>query len=217
MNQYIKERVLPQGDLALKRRRIQQEAAVITHEDFTNAVEEVKRLSNELKMKPKKKPGRPPKAANKKSTPAHSEEDTKEYPSPLPLKQRVTKRPKTSAIILRSPRPSSSSSSDESQRPTAAIVDDYVLLKFIPEGKKRIPAYYVGCVTSHTLGSDSWTIQVMRRNRSSVNQFVFPDQSDIATYSQDDIVRVLRKPKCIPNRGVYCFSDDFSDFHTSLR
>ncbi len=50
LSRCIATRALPVGELAIKRRRIQQEAAVITHEQFTKAVEDVQRLAAVKKL-----------------------------------------------------------------------------------------------------------------------------------------------------------------------
>ncbi len=164
------------------------------------------------------------------SPPGSSSEDSddsvaKEYPKPQPLRKRVKgtvfpsstfviRRPATVAAPLT---PASTTSSDSQRRTIEAIADDYVLLKWQPAGKKRVPVYYVCHVASHTPGSDVWTLHCMRRYRSATTQFVFPEQPDIGEYSAEDIVCVLPPPKCAANRSVHNFKFDFSPYLTLLR
>jgi hypothetical protein len=217
----ISTRPAPLGQLSLKRKKIQQNAAVITHEMYTEAIEEIDRLAAAKKSVPPTAK-RHPKSISSDDT---NDSINKEYPMPPPLKKpvpplkKLVGRPKGSSLIIRSGcQPSTSSSNSDVQHGVIhAKVDDYVLVKFQPVAKKRIPTYYVGYVTAHCPGSNSWTVKCMRRHRASQNQFVFPQQPDIHLYSADDIVCVLSPPKCPPNRSVYHFSNDFSPYLSALR
>jgi hypothetical protein len=165
MSRMMKRKV-PATEEAKKRRRIQQNAAILTVEDYLVATPQPKI----------------PRANTKKSS--------------VPLK------------ITPCPIELSSSSSDEEVMSLHVSANDFVLLRLVSEGRKKSrPIFYVGLVIS-AAGPKMWRIKCMRRHGDSDRQFVFPDEHDIDTYLEDEIVTVLSSPKIV--RNIHYFSDDFS-------
>jgi hypothetical protein len=83
-----------------------------------------------------------------------------------------------------------------------ARVDDYVLLKLLPKGRKAAhPTYYVGNVMG--VIDSQYRVQCLRRHNMSLCAFFYPDKEDIALYSLSDIVVTLPQPKIV--RSIYHF------------
>jgi hypothetical protein len=177
--------------LATKRRKIHRHAAVITQEEFTHAIEEIKSSTHTSKKKSISKPYKSP------SNTTSSEEDQEEIPLPPPLAVR------SKAFAEKKDRECQNSK-----------VGDYVILQLQPDGKRKVqPVFYAGFVLRQQ--GEDWEISCLRRHNESVTQFYYPKREDVSLYSDGQIVMHLHEPKKV--RDVYHFSDDLSQYASFLR
>jgi hypothetical protein len=103
-----------------------------------------------------------------------------------------------------------------SNQPQPISLNSFVVLHLWPTLKKTAsPVFYVGQVVSEE-PARMWRIKCMRRYRRAVNQFIFPDQDDIDTYSYDEVVKVLSVQQIV--RSVYHFQEDeLMEYSFSMR
>jgi hypothetical protein len=131
----------------------------------------------------------------------------------------VAKKNKKSQLTKHDlPAPSSSvpySCSPSKEASHNARVDDYVLLKLLPKGRKAAhPIYYVGNVMG--VIDSQYRVQCLRRHNMSLCAFFFPDKEDIALYPLSDIVVILPQPKIV--RSIYHFPGEvFEAYANGLR
>jgi hypothetical protein len=118
MTQFSTLRSAPSNELALKRRRIQRSAAVITHEQYTKAVKELDRLANEKIKSTKKNTKKMPAAA------LNDEEDADDLPPMPPPLPKAPPTPSTTRLprLPRLPRSTLSPSSNRLQRKRRSAV-----------------------------------------------------------------------------------------------
>ena len=190
----------PLSDEAAKRRKINQSAAVITHESYVESVKIIKNTSK-LPTCPKKP---------KVDLTSSDEEDSLDNPHTT----------FTSSIA-----PKETIEAGIGKENMCMKISDYVIIKLHPElpkssksSKSHLPSiYYVGVVTAQVEGS-KWKIMCFRRNgepTSMGGNFVLPPNEDMEDYSSYDIMTIMSQPKLV--RGVYHFSDDFSSYGIHLR
>jgi hypothetical protein len=66
-------------------------------------------------------------------------------------------------------------------------VNDYVVVRFQPEGKHRTAVFYVGFAIKR-VANDIWRIRFLRRKGTSITQFRYPKEEDIDDYPEEMIV-----------------------------
>jgi hypothetical protein len=179
--------------VAAKRRKIPQSAAVITHENFSKALDELKK--------------RPTTLVTAQTAPTSSgdvDDNYGELPIP-PLLDHCKKLIAKKSINMASATTSVGLPKE----------DDFVLLSFQPQGRNRHRLYYVGHVV-RCLENGLWEIQCMRRHsQMSTQTFHFTEKDDLEMYTHDDIIMLLPAPKIVKN--IYHFSVDLSKYQSYLR
>lgn len=80
-------------------------------------------------------------------------------------------------------------SSNWAERPTP-IEGDYVLVKF--SGKHSV--FYVGKVENGKDADGDYDVKFLRKGRKNTNDFLFPQEPDIASVPECDIVMILPQP-----------------------
>jgi hypothetical protein len=215
----------------MKRRKLNSEAAVVTHEWYINAVKELS--CKKPKPSRSKRSAAQPSCSKENCDGEDSEADADtEYPSPKPLSTRIrmSKVAKASTCgqqasgSASAPLPFSAplrigaakaAKTSQPRTPLHLFAKDYVVVKRVPIGKRNSRAlFYVGSIVSGSV-IEGWAVQCMKRQGSSSNQFIYPAPEAIEIYSHESIVCVLKTPKVV--NTVYHFSEDFSSFALALR
>ena len=106
----------PQSELAMKRQRIQQNAAVITHKDYTDALMDIQNLSSQKAAKGKT--SKPPKPVSSDSSSGDESEDENRDPQAVP----------------------------HAVSPELITPNAYVVVCFVPTKHNSHPVYYVASV-----------------------------------------------------------------------
>jgi hypothetical protein len=189
------------SDGAVKRKRIQQSAAVITHDEYLEAIHSIKARPQSAK---KSRLLQCPKIKKIDLVSAYSStsDDDDSIPKlPPPLATRIRK-------VHRNGEPQ---------------VGDFVLFKASQASSSSTrslrSAFFVALILGRCNLSDSWKIKSMKRVAGTGNgsRFVYHSQTDgIDICQSEDIIFVLTQPK-IDHDDVHTFTDDFTFYMSRLQ